>query len=106
MQEKQYTLEEYFELEYQSEVRHEFFDGKIVPVTYTSKNHGRIVNNISRLLSNCLLETRFEVYSGDRMLHVPDCNQVYYPDVVILPEEVDTHDYRGKWKPTSTRRSF
>lgn len=96
IQEKQYTLEEYFDFEYASKVRHQFFDGKVVPMTYTSKSHGRIVNNLSRLLSNCLIDTAFEVYAGDRMLYIPACNQVYYPDLIILPEETETFEYKGK----------
>jgi len=93
---KKYTLEEYFELEYQSSEKHEYLNGKIKTMTYTAKPHGKIVSNLLRLLGNCLEDSDLEVYAGDRMLYVPDCNKVYYPDLMVLPVEVETYQYRGK----------
>lgn len=91
-----FTLEEYFDLEYTSETRHEFIDGKIRPMAYTSIAHGRIVQNLSRLLGNCLYQSDFEPFSGDRMTYIPHCERVYYPDLVILPIERETFYYKGK----------
>lgn len=91
-----FTLEEYFDLEFISDVKHEFIDGKIRPMAYTSIAHGRIVQNVSRLLGNCLLETNYEPFSGDRMTYVAACNRIYYPDLVVLPIERETLFYKGK----------
>lgn len=91
-----YTLEEYFERELKAERRHEFIDGKIVPVTYTSKDHGRLVHNLDRMIGTCLTGTDREAYAGDRMLYVPACNKVFYPDLIILPVETETWNYQGK----------
>ncbi len=30
------------------------------------------------------------------MLYMPVCNQVYYPDLIIIPEETETLEYKGK----------
>ncbi len=91
-----YSLEEYFELEYNSTTRHEYINGKIIPMAYTSRPHGTIVHNIDRLLGNCLLDSPVKIYGGDRMVYVPDCNKVYYPDLIILLEYAESYAYKGK----------
>jgi Uma2 family endonuclease len=93
---KIYTLEEYFELEYQSSEKHEFLDGKIKKMTYTAKPHGKVVTNLLSRIDDFLEDSDLEIYAGDRMLYVPDCNKVYYPDLIVLPLEVETYAYRGK----------
>ena len=91
-----FTLEEYFDLEYKSKTKNEFIGGKIRPMAYTSIAHGRIVQNLARLLGNHLHQSEFEPFTGDRMTYVPDCNRVYYPDLIILPIERETFLYKGK----------
>lgn len=90
------SLEEYFELEYNSTIRHEYHNGSIRPIAFTSKNHGRIVANISRKLNIYLENSELEIYASDRMFYVPSCNKVYYPDLIVLPIDVETYLYKGK----------
>lgn len=90
------SIEEYFEMELHAEIKHEFINGKIRPMGYTSKMRGRIVQNLSRLLGNCLLDSDLEIYTEARMLYVPACKKVYYPDVVMLPIHAKTFTYKGK----------
>lgn len=71
------SLEEYFAFEYKADGRHEFEDGKIVAIAYTSEPHGKIASNLNRLLGNCLLDKACDVYVGDRMLFIQDYNQVF-----------------------------
>ena len=78
------ALEAYFNLEYKAERRHEFIDGKVVAMAYTSEEHGTIVSNLNRLLGNCLLEQDCSVYASDRMVLVPGCNGSFYPDVLVV----------------------
>lgn len=78
------ALQAYFDFEYRAERRHEFMDGKIVAMAYTSEEHGTIVSNLNRLLGNCLLEKDCSVYASDRMLLVPGCNGSFYPDVLVV----------------------
>lgn len=94
------TLEEYFEFEYKSGIRHEYLDGKLRPMTYTSPNRGRIVGNISRIIGNCFLDTNSEIWTESRMLFVPDCNKIYYPDGLIVVGESKYHNYSGKMDAT------
>ena len=78
------ALEAYFNLEYKAERRHEFIDGKVVAMAYTSEEHGTIVSNLNRLLGNCLSEQDCSVYASDRMVLVPGCNGSFYPDVLVV----------------------
>ena len=81
---RRFTVEEYFDMEYVSETRHEFHNGLILPVAYTSENHGRIVSNLSFELQKCLRETDCDVFATERMLFVPKCNKVFYPDILVV----------------------
>ncbi|MDQ3635724.1 MAG: Uma2 family endonuclease [Acidobacteriota bacterium] len=40
-----YTLDEYFEIEQNSEERYEYFDGNIWSMAGASQNHERIISN-------------------------------------------------------------
>ncbi len=39
---RKYTLEEYFVLDKNSEVRHEFYEGEIFAMAGTTRNHNRL----------------------------------------------------------------
>jgi len=94
------TLEEYFAFEMKAEGRHEFVEGKIVAMAYTSEPHGKIASNLNRLLGNCLLDKACDVYSGDRMLFVKECNQVFYPDLLLVCGEHKFYPAGPKMKAT------
>lgn len=78
------TVDEYMALERQSPARHEFINGEIRPMPYTSENHSLLIANLIGTLHVGLKGTACRVYPSDRMLHVPDCNRFYYPDVMVV----------------------
>lgn len=81
---KPVTLADYFAFEAQAEGRNEFVSGKIEAMAYTSEEHATIVHNLDVLLGNCLRHKDCKVYPGDRMLFVPECQNVFYPDLLIV----------------------
>ena len=89
------TLEQYFEMEYRSPFRHEYMDGQAQRMAYTSENHGTLVSKLNRLIGNCLLNKACRVYASDRMVYVPgaECNNIYYPDLVIACDPVQRYQY-------------
>ena len=89
---KRMTLEEYWDFEFHSEGRHEFHDGILIEMTYTSEPHGQICSNLSRLIGNCLLDKDCSVYAETRMVYIPECNKNFYPDLVIVCGE---HELRA-----------
>lgn len=94
------SLEAYFEFEFQSDRKHEFVDGRIVAIAYTSEEHGKIASNLTRLLGNCLLDKNCDVFASDRMLFIPACNQVFYPDLVVVCEPHEFYHASKNMKAT------
>lgn len=97
---KYLSLSEYFEFEYKAKVRHEYLDGKLRPMSYTSSNHGDIVHNINRLIGNYMSDKVGKVYTETRMLYVPECSKVYYPDVLVILGEHQKYFHKGKMEAT------
>lgn len=97
---KRYTLEEYFDLEFKAERKHEFWNGEIRAMSYTSPEHGEIQTNLSDVLAACLRAKECKKYIADRMILVPECNKVFYPDLVIICGEQQFHQYKKKMKAT------
>lgn len=98
---RRYSIEEYFELEANSETRHEYYDGLIIECAYTSENHGRIVSNFNRLLGNCLEHTDCDVFTSDRMVYAALCNKFFYPDLTIVCDERQYYQYSKNMKATT-----
>jgi len=97
---KTYSLEEYFDLEYSAEVKHEYWNGHIRAMAYTSPAHGEIQTNLMDALAACLKAKACKRYAADRMVYVPECNKVFYPDLVIVCGEQEFRQHKGKIKAT------
>jgi Uma2 family endonuclease len=91
--EKKYTVTEYLELEKISEVRHEFYYGKLIEMPGESKTANRIAKNCSRWFDDQLEEQGYESFTHDVKVQVL-VNGIYrYPDVVVAPEADDAQEY-------------
>lgn len=94
------TLEEYFEHELASEAKNEFINGQITPMAYTSDNHGLIAGNFVRLLGNLFFGLNTRVYPSDRMVFTPFCNEIYYPDIVVVSGQPEFYQYKENMQAT------
>ena len=94
------TLEEYFAYEMKAEGRHEFIDGKIVAMAYTSPEDGIIAHNLDVMLGICTRAKDCQVFTGDRMLFIKACNQVFYPDLLLVCGEHKFYQAGPKMKAT------
>jgi Uma2 family endonuclease len=74
------TVEEYFELEASSPIRHEYVAGVMHALAGASKRHNRIAVNIARPLGNAAGPCR--VYVSDVRLRTA-ADDFYYPDVMV-----------------------
>ena len=93
---KIYTLQEYFELEKNSIIKHEFVHGKIFPMPGEAKKANVIATNLVILLKPILRKKGFNVYEHDVRTIVRD-NKIYrYPDVVINHITDDSDNYHIK----------
>lgn len=74
--EQKMTVEEYFELDKRSEIRHEYFNGEIYAMAGPTLNHNRIVGKFRTLLGNHFLSRGCDVFSENVKVRV---SEVYYP---------------------------
>jgi Uma2 family endonuclease len=92
-QEKLYTVEEYFELEKSSDIRHEYYYGKLIPMPGESKKANLIASNCNFHLRIALKGKGYRIFQSDVRTIVKDKKIYRYPDIVIAPKSDDTDDY-------------
>lgn len=86
-----YTLDDYFAVEQNSELRHEFFNGEIFGMSGATLNHNTIVGNTFRRLGNALDTKGCRVFATD--MRVRTTNNLYtYPDIAVVCGEVQLTD--------------
>jgi Uma2 family endonuclease len=92
------TLEEFFEFEVQSPLRHEFINGAIFAMSVPSLNHCRIMQNLMLAIHAHLRHGPCEVFfSGLKLVIQRDVNTIAcYPDVIVdcSPHTRDTYYVR------------
>ena len=91
--EKKYTVEEYFDLEKNSDIRHEFYFGKLLEMPGESKKANDIANNILESWRKPLKKKGYNLYSHDVKAEVKSNGIYRYPDLVVTPESDDNDDY-------------
>lgn len=86
---KHYTSEEYLELEIASEIRSEYRDGEIIPMTGGTPNHNDIAGNLYILLKSALKGKDYRTFYADQRLWIPSASLYTYPDVIVLPKPLE-----------------
>ncbi|MFP4133467.1 MAG: Uma2 family endonuclease [Halothece sp.] len=88
LEKKQYTAQEYLELEVNSEQRHEFVNGEIIPMAGGTPNHNRIIGNFYMGFRLGSQGKNYDIFVSDLRLHIPE-KQIYtYPDIMIVEGEL------------------
>ena len=85
-------VEEYFEWEEMQEERHEFWDGEVVAMAGTSKNHHRVARNFSNRLNTAFGDGPCEVFTADIRVRVEPRRKYFYPDVVVSCDDREDED--------------
>jgi Uma2 family endonuclease len=88
-QKKIYNSTEYLDLEVISEIRNEYHNGEIIPMTGGTPNHNRISGNIYIALSLALKRKPYEVFHVDQRLWIPELNLYTYPDVMVVSKPIE-----------------
>ncbi|MCL1469214.1 Uma2 family endonuclease [Argonema antarcticum] len=86
---KNYTAEEYLELEIASETRNEYYNGEIIPMTGGTPNHNDIAGNLYILLKLALKGKAYRTFYVDQRLWIPDVSLYTYPDVMVLQKPLE-----------------
>jgi Uma2 family endonuclease len=91
--EKTYSVEEYFEIEKNAEIRHEYYYGKLLPMPGESKNANRVAGNCEFQLRLQLRKKGLDFFRHDVRMLVKEGNIYRYPDFVIAPvvDDSDSH---------------
>lgn len=79
-----YTLEEYLELDHESEEKIEFWDGHVFTLAGASVNHNQIQSNLNFYLRLKLQGRNCRVYPSDMRVKVPAYPPYRYPDLSAL----------------------
>lgn len=89
LEQRTYTVEEYLEAEIQSEERHEYVDGEIIPMTGGTPNHNKIAGNLYATLNFALKRQPYEVLITNQRLWIPDRNIYTYPDIMVMTQPLE-----------------
>ncbi|MDJ0796978.1 MAG: Uma2 family endonuclease [Calothrix sp. MO_167.B12] len=89
------TVEEYFQLEQKSEIRHEYVDGEVFAMAGASEEHNLIVTNIIALLRPHLRGTPCRAFVSDMKVQVKvqKADIFYYPDLLVTCDPNDREKY-------------
>ncbi|MDB9343237.1 Uma2 family endonuclease [Nodularia spumigena CS-586/05] len=94
-QEKRYySPEEYLELEVNSEIRHEYIDGQIIPMTGGTPNHNQLAGNFYAFLNVALKCQPYRVFIADQRLWIPNRRIYTYPDVMVVQTPLEYQEGR------------
>lgn len=86
-QQHYYTPEEYLELEEKAEVRNEYIDGEIKPMTGGTTNHNKIAGNFYKKFPDSIDGQNYDIYINDVKLWLPKYRIYTYPDVMVIKGE-------------------
>jgi Uma2 family endonuclease len=87
------SLEEYHEIERNSDIKYEYSDGRIYDMSGGTYAHSRIAINIMSKLSAHLQDKPCKVVNSDmKVLPLGDENPTYYPDVTVTCNPDDYRD--------------
>ena len=79
-----YSPQEYLELEVNSEIRHEYINGLIIPMTGGTPNHNQLALNFSGTLNYLLKRQPYQVFVTDQRLWIPATKIHTYPDIMVV----------------------
>lgn len=76
-------------MEVASEIRHEYNNGVMVPMTGGTPNYNDIAGNLYILLKSALRQKNYRVFYVDQRLWIPQMNCYTYPDVMVVPKPIE-----------------
>ncbi|MBC8111665.1 MAG: Uma2 family endonuclease [Verrucomicrobia bacterium] len=86
---KYYSVEEYFELDNNSEIRYEFYDGEVFAMAGTTKNHNKIADKFKDVIKSHFRPQGCEVYNESVKLEAIKNFYYPYPDVMLTCDKRD-----------------
>jgi Uma2 family endonuclease len=78
------TPQEYLELDRKSEIRNEYFDGQMFAMSGATREHIKIVANITMELGSQFLDRPCELYPTEMRTKVSETGLYTYPDIAAV----------------------
>jgi Uma2 family endonuclease len=94
---RQYTIDEYLVIDSQSQLKNEYIDGEILPMTGGTTNHNIIAGNLYIYLRVNMRGKKTAIFINDVRLWIPRYQVYTYPDVMVIQ---NTPLYEGDSKTT------
>lgn len=89
---KNFTIEEYLEMERASMEKHEYYQGEIFAMAGASDNHNEIFSNIFGDLAYRLKGKLCKPYGSDMRIHIPENSLFTYPDISIFCKDISKQE--------------
>lgn len=87
------SLDDYLQGELESEIRHEYYDGQVYAMAGAGEKHNLISLNIAAMLRQKTRGTSCRAFIADMKLHIQRLNHFYYPDILLVCDPEDDHEY-------------
>lgn len=85
--------QEYLENEKVSDIKHEYFNGKVFAMSGGSINHQRLTGNVFAEFRQHLKGTPCEAFSSDIKVRADNGKKYFYPDVLVSCHNEDGSSY-------------
>ncbi len=93
---QKYTLEEYLELDKNSEEKYEYFDGEVFAMAGGSPSQARAGGNVYFLFQQKLRGGKCEPFNSDMRVKVPAALPYRYPDISVVCGEPVFENLNGQ----------
>ncbi len=94
------SVEEYIAFEEAADVRHEYFEGQLIPMSGTTDTHNTICLNIALALRQLLKNTSCKVFMENVKVQITSKKHYTYPDIFVTCDERDLADAYIKKHPS------
>lgn len=92
---KRYTLEEYIELDKNSEERFEYFDGEVFNMSGVHPNHALLESRLITTFNNQTAKRGCYIYPANLRVKVPSMPPYRYPDLSALCGKPEFEEHSG-----------
>ena len=96
---KKYTYKEYLQLEIDTNIRHEFWNGEVFAMAGGTRSHSGISFNITQLINDFFRPQGCNAYQADVKMELHEEDYYVYPDVILTCDKEDKDPYNIK-KPS------
>ena len=87
---RNYTIEEYLEMENASDEKHEYYQGEIFAMSGAKTQHNIITRNLMINLGIKLKGKPCQPFGSDQRIHVEKNTLITYPDISVICGKVET----------------